>query len=146
MRVVLFFSACSANQKGDAAKRQVPNSSGRIDEVVVVIDKKAWEGNIGEAARAVLEEEYPGLPQIEPRFDLSHVSPEKLLPLIKRASNIIYFGVTGDPNSTTGREIKARIAQLPADKVTNLKQKYTKRNPNVEFDFTQSKLYFLVPL
>ncbi|RIA08198.1 LOW QUALITY PROTEIN: uncharacterized protein DUF4837 [Flavobacteriaceae bacterium MAR_2010_72] len=62
--------ACGGDSKN---KRIVPNSSGNIKNVSVVVDNLLWEDTVGEAIRSVLAAPLEGLPQDEPIFDLSQM-------------------------------------------------------------------------
>lgn len=62
--------ACGGDSKN---KRIVPNSSGNINNVSVVVDNLLWEDTVGEAIRDVLAAPLEGLPQDEPIFDLSQM-------------------------------------------------------------------------
>ncbi|RIA11137.1 uncharacterized protein DUF4837 [Flavobacteriaceae bacterium MAR_2010_72] len=62
--------ACGGDSKN---KRIVPNSSGNINNVSVVVDNLLWEDTVGEAIRSVLAAPLEGLPQDEPIFDLSQM-------------------------------------------------------------------------
>ena len=65
---LLLFIAC--NNDGSKNKRVVPASSGKINNLSVVIDNDLWEGSIGESIRDILGAEVYGLPQQEPLFSM----------------------------------------------------------------------------
>lgn len=112
---LLFFTACNVGENA-SNERNLPNSSGRIDEIVVVMDDEHWEDTtetgVGEAVRRLLLADYKGLPQSEPIFSISHVDPLNFHPLIQRASNIIYFGVL-DGDGPTSRVLNRQMETLP---------------------------------
>ena len=72
--VALIFLACN---EGDAKKKKyVSESSGKINNLTVVVDNILWEDNVGEAIRNVLASPLEGLPQEEPIFSLSQMPPQ----------------------------------------------------------------------
>ncbi|MFC4722859.1 DUF4837 family protein [Geojedonia litorea] len=70
LTLTVLLVACGGESKN---KRIVPNSSGNINNVSVVVDNLLWEDNVGEAIRDVLAAPLEGLPQDEPIFDLSQM-------------------------------------------------------------------------
>ncbi|HET7361338.1 MAG TPA: DUF4837 family protein [Salinimicrobium sp.] len=72
--VTLFvFLSCEDNPK---SSKVVSDSSGRINNLVVVLENELWKGEIGEAIRKNLAAAVPGLPQEEPLFDINQMPPE----------------------------------------------------------------------
>ena len=61
--------------KGKGKGQLLPNVSGKAGEIVIVIDKDNWEGNIGGALRELLASDCPYLAQREPLFNLTNVPP-----------------------------------------------------------------------
>lgn len=72
--LLLTVSCDTASTQGGAAGRIMPNVTGGAGEVLVVMDNSNWESATGELLQDVLKEEYPGLPQSEPLFDVIQVS------------------------------------------------------------------------
>ena len=79
----------------------VPESTGSIDEVVVVTEESDWKGEIGDKLRDVFMETYPVLPQNEPLFDLRQVTGKGFMDLFKKSGLIIIAGTLGEKNETT---------------------------------------------
>ena len=67
--IILFFLitalSCSDNQQ-----KLLPESSGNINNISVVINDELWEGAVGEVIRENFGRPIYGLPQIEPIFSL----------------------------------------------------------------------------
>jgi hypothetical protein len=59
---------------GEGNGRVLPNISGGAGEVLVVVDKYIWDGPTGEVLKDILKEEFPGLPQSEPLFDVTQIT------------------------------------------------------------------------
>lgn len=67
-------SCDTANRQGGVGGRILPNITGAAGEVLVVMDNFNWENTAGELIQDILKEEYPGLPQSEPLFDVIQIS------------------------------------------------------------------------
>lgn len=90
MRYLLIFSAllffaCEQSNPRTA----LPGKVGPIGEVVVVIPKKHWEGEIVAALRSFTEEPYRILPQAENTLDLSLLDPADFDRFWKPHRNIV---------------------------------------------------------
>ena len=74
----LSFLIISCSDKSDASffssnnKKYLPNSSGNLNNISVVINDELWGGDVGNVIRKNLSRPVYGLPQIEPVFDLSY--------------------------------------------------------------------------
>lgn len=75
------------------SKALMPNISGKAGEVIVVIDRENWEGNLGNALRDVLADDCPYLVPREPLFTLANVSVSGFGDLFKIHRNIIIFNI-----------------------------------------------------
>lgn len=71
---VLFILTGCGDGKNDPVV--VANSSGKINNVTVVMENDLWTGEVGEAVRRHLAAPVDGLPQEEPLFSLSQMPPE----------------------------------------------------------------------
>ena len=60
-------SSCNNNTDGT---KYLPSISGNAGDVLVIINKAQWEGEVGTTIRNILASEYPYLPQREPAFNL----------------------------------------------------------------------------
>lgn len=90
-------AGCGHQKKGTL----LPNVSGKAGEIVVVIDKDNWEGNIGNALREMLAGDCPYLAQREPLFTLANVPPGSFTNLFKIHRNIIILNINPQ-NQTAG--------------------------------------------
>lgn len=66
----LILTSCGGNRKSKDREDYLPNITGNSGEVLVVINKGYWEGELGSTLRKILAGEYPFLPQREPVFKL----------------------------------------------------------------------------
>ncbi|SFN46850.1 protein of unknown function [Bizionia echini] len=65
----------SCNDSKSSNQRLISQSSGKINNLSVVIDNDLWEGEVGETIRSILAAPVHGLPQDEPLFILSQIPP-----------------------------------------------------------------------
>ncbi|MCK4749858.1 MAG: DUF4837 family protein [Bacteroidales bacterium] len=73
--MVLVDTSCDGlNNQGGAGGRILPSITGGAGEVLVIMDKFNWENSAGDLVQDILKEEYPGLPQSEPLFDVIHIT------------------------------------------------------------------------
>ncbi|MDR1880806.1 MAG: DUF4837 family protein [Tannerellaceae bacterium] len=62
-------------------------------EIVVVMDKANWEQEAGAAVKGELQSPIPGLPQIEPAFKITYVTPDQFNGLLTYVKNILLVNV-----------------------------------------------------
>ena len=67
--------------------------TGKAGEVIVVLDRSNWTGEVGNSLRNTLAIDYPMLPQKEPSFNLINISKTAFSDLFKIHRNIIYFNI-----------------------------------------------------
>lgn len=90
---VALMSACKPT------KTLLPSVSGKAGEVVVVIEKEAWEGHLGNEVRNLLACECPWLAQSEPLYSLVNVPHGAFGDLFKVHRNIVYFNIGSQVDS-----------------------------------------------
>lgn len=79
---LLVLSACNAGPT-------MTQATGLAYEVVVVVDQKDWEGEVGKALRSDLASDVPGLPQSEPALKITYVQPKDFNGFLKFVRNIL---------------------------------------------------------
>lgn len=72
----------------------MPNVSGKANEVVIVIGKGEWEGEIGANLRSILAKDEPFLPQKEPMFTLVNIPESAFSRIFQTHRNIIKINIT----------------------------------------------------
>ena len=72
----------------EEGERLLPSSSGRMNEMVVVMKHDLWKGKVGMEVRAIFEEEVNGLPQPEPSFRVAHIDPNAFTSTFKAARSL----------------------------------------------------------
>ncbi len=101
--------ACVQPNPEDASL--LPRSSSEVDEVILVMDEGEFDSDVGDYMLSILQEEYPLLPQPEPRFNIARINQLSFNPLLKRASTIIYVGCLGK-GGDTAKEIQKHLKQI----------------------------------
>lgn len=79
--------------KGGNKKNLLPNVSGKAGEVLVVIEREQWEGNLGIAIRDALASDTPYLAQREPLFSLSNVPSGSFNNMFKMHRNLLLVSI-----------------------------------------------------
>ena len=105
---VLALSAC----KGGNKKALLPNVSGKAGEVLVIIEREQWEGNLGVAIREVLAGDTPYLAQREPLFALSNVPPGSFNNMFKMHRNLLLVNINPQ-NTSSGVVYKNNVWAQP---------------------------------
>ena len=80
--------SCESN-----GKALLPNVSGKAGEVIVVIDRDGWEGNLGNEVRGLLARDCEFLPQREPLYSLVNLAPGSFSDMFKYHRNIVIFNI-----------------------------------------------------
>lgn len=89
---LLFLNAFLINscKEGSGGKKSIlPNVTGAAGEVIVVLEKNAWEESIGLIYKDILKQEYPMIPQSEPIFEMVMIPPSGFSEIFKSHRNII---------------------------------------------------------
>lgn len=106
---VLSLSSCASD---GTRKALLPNVSGKAGEVIVVMGKTAWEGNLGNEVRGLLAADCSFLPMSEPLYTLVNVTPGGFVDLFKVHRNIVKFDI--DPQArTTGVDCFSNVWSRP---------------------------------
>ena len=106
--VLCLAGGCKNAKKGTL----LPNVSGKAGEVLVVIEREQWEGNLGVAIRDALSGDTPYLAQREPLFLLSNVPPGSFTSLFKVHRNLLMVNINPQ-NQTTGVLYKTNVWAHP---------------------------------
>jgi preprotein translocase subunit YajC len=87
---VMTLASCSEEKK---KKLILPNISGKAGEVVIVIDKGAWEGVVGTTLRDTLAADCPFLPQREPLYTLVDLAPSGFNSIFQVHRNLVLVNI-----------------------------------------------------
>ena len=90
-------NACKDGARG---RNLLPGVSGKSGEIIVVIDKGVESSALGETLLGALREEYPMLPQVEPKFNAHPIPYAAFSDLFKVHRNIILVKVSPEFKET----------------------------------------------
>ena len=89
--LMLLWLSFSCDDGANKKSAYVPESSGNINHVTVVMPEKDWKASIGEKVKSELQEIYEGLPLDEPQFSLVYMNPKAFTGFARQNRNIIWF-------------------------------------------------------
>ncbi len=95
----------SCGEAGKSFKEEfLPNARGEADEIIIVADSVQWADSLGlgKELKKTFLAPMLGLPQDEPLFNVSKVSPRKLNSVLKSAFNMV-FVMTLDSKTADSR-------------------------------------------
>lgn len=83
--ITVFLLACDSQKK----TKYIPKSNGKINTITAVMSSRYWNGELGELMRQSFSEEYKGLPQQEPIFNLNFIPLRTFSGFVRENRNII---------------------------------------------------------
>ena len=132
IKYLLFILLVNLSCDQKPSQRYVPDSSGNINSVTIVMSKIFWNGELGEQTRNVLGAIYEGLPIDEPLFDLKHIEPKLFNDFARQSRNIIEFAIDSIPRFTmysdpyAKPQVLAEIKGLDSDEMIFLLEENNK--------------------
>jgi len=120
-------SCDGVKRQGGAGGKILPNVTGGANEVLVVMDDFNWDNEAGELLKDVLKEEFPGLPQSEPLFDVIHINFSSFDNLYRYHRSIVLTNVSSgqEPEIRFRENMWAKpqiVVQITASTSTALKE------------------------
>ena len=88
---VLLAFLISCQNKVDQKNAYVPESSGNLNHVTVVMPEKDWNASLGESVRNELQLIYEGLPIDEPQYTLNYLNPKTFTGFARQGRNVVWF-------------------------------------------------------
>ncbi len=125
--LILGLVAC--NGGSGTAKKILPNSNGRVNELLVVINEADWKGAVGDSIRKIVEEPILGLPQPEAMFRVSQVEHRAFSSMFKPSRAILNIGIGKKDVFTIQKNVYAEpqiIATIAATSKEKLLQSIVK--------------------
>ena len=93
---ILFFYSCDSLTDNTVLK---PNCSGKVGELVLVINNNKWESQVGDSIKSVLAQDQKALPQDEPVFSIAQIPFKAFSSIFKTHRNIIFAKISPDEES-----------------------------------------------
>jgi hypothetical protein len=92
--------SCDTSQnQGGARGKIMPNITGGAGEVLLIMDSFNWDNSAGELMKDILKEEYHGLPQSEPLFDVIQITAASFDGFYKFHRSIILTSIVSGSES-----------------------------------------------
>ena len=109
---VLFMVASCGQPKHEegGSKSYLPKVSGKPGDLLVVVDRESWNGEVGAQLRDVVAADYPMLPQREPYFTLYNVPHNAFSGSFYLHRNILIINLNQD---TTGVFCRQNVWAAP---------------------------------
>lgn len=104
--VSLFVISC--RDKKTTNEKYLPDSSGTLNSVSVVVDNDMWTGSVGEAIRHVLATVVDGLPQDEPMFSMSQIPPSVFSGFVTKNRTVLKIETNKEPGFIVVDDVYAR--------------------------------------
>ena len=96
--ILLSISLISCNDSENEDEIILSGSSGRINDLSIIIENEKWKGQIGEALRENFAAIVDGLPQEEPIFSLNQMPPEAFTGFVRKSRIFIKIEENKTPN------------------------------------------------
>jgi hypothetical protein len=94
-----------------------PLSTGNESEILVVIDQKKWDSEIGNSLKSLLSKEITTLPQSEPEFGLVQINTKSFSKLVETHRNILKVEISPEYKKSV-LEIKHNVWAKPQILIT----------------------------
>ena len=103
--VSLIFSCDSETSK----RKVLSESTGKQNEIILVIEDSDWNGVAGDILRKTFEFEIDGLPQSEKLFNLVKINPSQFSRFFRTHMNIMFVGRDYKDSYTKNKWAKPQI-------------------------------------
>ena len=111
-----------ADQEGDSKKAKstklLPKAAGEYGEVVIVMNKAQWKGELGVSLKEVFHASVPGLLRNEPHFVTRIVDPYQMTKLLKVAKNLVYV-TTFDGKDAADKYLQNTFTEGSRQRIAN---------------------------
>jgi hypothetical protein len=77
-----------------------PGATGKIGELLVIIEKHYWDSEVGDTIRSIFEQPYPGLANLEKYYTLIPAANSSFLPVMQKHRNILLISISNEFSET----------------------------------------------
>ncbi|WP_100610486.1 DUF4837 family protein [Confluentibacter lentus] len=84
------------------------DSTGKINEVSVVVDNDLWNGTIGEAVRNTLASPVYGLPQDEPTFNINQIPSQVFSGFVTKNRTVLIIKIGNESSISFNNDVYAK--------------------------------------
>ncbi|PRX56919.1 DUF4837 family protein [Flagellimonas meridianipacifica] len=89
LAVILLMALFACNDSGKK-KRFLPQSTGGINSLMVVMDTELWKGAVGDKIREHFAAQVLGLPQAEPIFSITQIPPQVFKGAVTHSRSVLF--------------------------------------------------------
>jgi hypothetical protein len=101
--LVLFIALISCDDKAIV----VQDSSGRLNDILIVIENEDWDGALGDSIRKEFARPLDGIVREEPMFTLNHVKPSAFNGRLKKSRNYLFLKKSDSSGVTVKKDLYA---------------------------------------
>jgi len=94
--IIIILTTILISCKNSDRSSLMTNVTGKAGEVVIVIEPELWNSSIGLEFKKKLAQDFPGLPQVEPLFDLVHIPYSSFSNIFRTHRNILIVKVSNE--------------------------------------------------
>ncbi|NIJ44018.1 hypothetical protein FHR24_000457 [Wenyingzhuangia heitensis] len=112
----------------------IPESTGRINHIIVVVEPQHWKGKIGKAFKELIAEPMIGLPQPEFQFNISTIPPKAFNKMFQHSRNLLVLQLSDKETFRTTKDKYAKpqtIVELKAATVDELVALIASKGPEM---------------
>ncbi len=96
----------------------LPEASGEAGEIVIIVNKKKYDKELGDALKDVFQEYVDGLTRSEPMFTLRVIEPSEFNRIFKIARNIVYV-TSFEGNSAADKWLQGTFGEESRNRIMN---------------------------
>ena len=119
--VFLITAMFSCAQEVQQSFQPFPNAFGKANQIIVIADKRIWEGPVGDTIRYYFSAPFLLLPQPEPIYDLRYFTPKDLKVELTRRELRHYF-VVGNINEDDSPTSPLILEDIGGEKASKAKE------------------------
>lgn len=118
----LILSACEEDKKEKTNEPEkmsssvLPDSGGEPGEIVIIINRKKYDAELGDAIREVFKEYIDGMTRREPMFTIRIVEPFEFNRIFKIARNLVYV-TSFEGNSAADKWLQGIYSEESRDRI-----------------------------
>lgn len=139
--IALFSFACTGKKEGaqvdvegdGKAKAKndayLPNATGEPGEIVIVMNKRKYEGALGDAIKEVFREPVPGLTRSEPMFTIRVIEPFEFNRIFQLARNLVYV-VSLEGNAAADKWLQGTFSESSKQTILNDPSRFMQTSDN----------------
>lgn len=116
--IALCWACTGEENQGKKRTASLPEASGDPGEIVVIINKKKYDEELGEAIKDVFQEYVNGLTRREPMFTLRVIEPSEFNRIFKIARNIVYV-TSFEGNSAADKWLQGTFGEDSRNRILN---------------------------